>query len=211
MADEATTEAPESAQPASEGEQSGADREGRAEATEPSDEPTTDPSAELAELRKALAKANKDAERNRKRAAELEEAAKSESEKALDAARREGAEQVRQELNRRLLEQEVRVAAAGRFADPSDAVRFIDLDSIGVDEAGQVDQKALAAALDGLAESKAYLLLRQDPSRGPGSGDGGYRGGNGTKQLSREDLRGMSPEQIMEHWAQTGDLRGGRR
>lgn len=210
MAEE-TTEAPESAQPASEGEQSGADREGRAEATETSDAPTPEKLAsEVAELRAALAKANKDAERNRRKAAEFEEAAKSESEKALDAARREGAEQVRSELSRRLLEQEVRVAAAGRFTDPSDAVRFIDLDSIGVDESGQVDQKALAAALDGLAESKSYLL-RQDPSRGPGSGDGGYRGGNGAKQLSREDLRGMSPEQIMEHWAQTGDLRGGRR
>ncbi len=113
------------------------------------------------------------------RFAKLEEGQKSETEKALEKARKEAGDAATKEAtakaNARILRAEVKAAAGGKFADPADAVRFVDLDQFEVDEAnGEVDAKAIAKALDVLGTEKPYLLAN---GRKPaGDADQGARG-----------------------------------
>jgi hypothetical protein len=55
-----------------------------------------------------------------------------------------------------MVEAEVRAAAAGKLADPADAIRLLDLTGF-VDDAGEIDGKAIAAAVDELVTAKPYL------------------------------------------------------
>lgn len=80
------------------------------------------------------------------------------------------------EANQRIVRSEVKAAAGGKLADPQDAVRFLDLTEFEVDEAGDVDTDAIAAAIDDLVKKKPYLSA-QGGKRFQGSGDGGHRGG----------------------------------
>lgn len=102
--------------------------------------------------------------------------------------------------NRRVLKAEIRTAASGRLQDPDDALRYIDLDSIGVDENGNVDTSAIGVQLDKLLQDKPYLGKAGNIPKGiqttPPSGtrDGDQHKG----QLKREDLVRMTPEQIVK-------------
>lgn len=166
---------------------------------DPPADPPPDPEADLGEAgKRALAaerEARKAAERKAKATeaelAKIKEANKSEQEKAIDAARAEG----RTESNTRILKAELKAAAGGRLLNPGDAAKFIDLADLGeVDEAGNVDEAKIKSAIDTLLEQKPYLAATaQKPN--PGNPDGGGRGGNGA-QLTREDLKSMTPEQI---------------
>lgn len=62
--------------------------------------------------------------------------------------------------NTRILRAEVRAAAAGRFADPEDAVAFLDLSQFDVDEDGAVDGDEIRAALDDVLARKPHLAAR---------------------------------------------------
>jgi hypothetical protein len=79
--------------------------------------------------------------------------------------------------NQRILKAELRAAAAGKLADPADALRFLDLDKFEVDTDGEVDTAAVNAALDELLKTKPYLAA-QGGKRFQGSGDGGARNGS---------------------------------
>ncbi|MGW6913717.1 hypothetical protein ACWGB8_07845 [Kitasatospora sp. NPDC054939] len=163
---------------------------------------------------KALAaeKARRKAEADRRRAAEkratdLEAqlaAAKQGDDGAPDAdqIRREATTAATAKANARILRSEVRAAAAGRLADPRDALRFIDLDRFEVDEDGQVDEDEIADAIADLIKSKPYLAATAATTGRPrfeGTADQGARkGSTGPRQLGEADLKKMTPEQIDE-------------
>lgn len=118
-----------------------------------------------------------DLERERKARQKLErdlkkmqEATQSESEKALAAARAEGRTEALSVSNARILRAEVKAAAGGVLQDPNDAVRMLDLDDFEVDEDGEVDAKAIEAAVIRLAKDKPYLAVGAKPSALPGGG-----------------------------------------
>lgn len=106
------------------------------------------------------------------------EAAKTDADKAIDAARSEGEKAATERVNERLKKSEARVlASAAKFRDPSDAVAFLDLGKVAVNESGEVDEAAITEQLKALAETKPYLVddgkkpaPRSDPSQGGGHG-----------------------------------------
>lgn len=99
--------------------------------------------------------------------------------------------------NARILKAEVRAAAAGKLADPADALRFLDLSSIEVGEDGEIDAATVASAIDDLITAKPYLAA-QGGKRFQGSADGGARNENTRPaQLNGEDLKTLSPQQIV--------------
>lgn len=75
--------------------------------------------------------------------------------------------------NQRILKAEVRAAAAGKLADPQDALRFIDLSTLEVGADGEVDGESVAAAIDDLIKNKPYLAAQG--KRFEGGADGGAR------------------------------------
>lgn len=111
-------------------------------------------------------KADKKAAEARAKAAEAEldklrNASKSEQEKAIDAARKEGESEATTRANDRLVRAEAKVlAATAKFRDPSDVIAQLggQLKEIEVDGDGEVDAKALKALVDKLAKDKPYLI-----------------------------------------------------
>jgi hypothetical protein len=100
--------------------------------------------------------------------------------------------------NARILKSEIKAAAAGKLADPSDALAYLDPKSFEVDDNGDVDAEELADAIDDLLTRKPYLAAKA-VSRFQGTGDGGAaRKASGPSQLTRKDLDGMSPEAIVK-------------
>jgi hypothetical protein len=97
----------------------------------------------------ARAKANADAA---KRLAEIEDAAKSESEKL--AEKLTAAEDRVKAATAMAVAARVEAMAAGRFADPQDAVDALGGDFL--DDSGKIDATAIAAALDALLERKPH-------------------------------------------------------
>jgi hypothetical protein len=92
-----------------------------------------------------------------------------------DRIRREVTAEATAAANRKIVRAEVKAAAAGKFADPADAVAFLDLDTFEVDDDGEVDQDALNEALTELLRKKPHLAA-QGGRRFAGGGDGGHRG-----------------------------------
>ncbi|MFI1324556.1 hypothetical protein ACH4TI_15105 [Streptomyces rochei] len=100
--------------------------------------------------------------------------------------------------NTRILRAEVRAAAKGRLADPKDALTFLDISQFEVDEDGQVDEDEITDAIDTLLKNKPYLAA-QSGRKFQGTGDGGAaRKAGRPKQLTREDLKGMSADAILK-------------
>lgn len=126
--------------------------------------------------RKAL-KAERDArakaERERDAAAaerdELKTRTQSAEEKALDAAKKEGAAEATTAANRRIVKSEIRAAAAGKVSDPEDAAHLLgDLDRFIVKD--EVDSKAISAAIADLVKAKPYLAPAGRAKPLPGGG-----------------------------------------
>lgn len=116
----------------------------------------------------------------------------------IEAIRREAATQAVAAANERILKAEVRAAAAGKLADPADALRLMDMSQFEVDSEGNVDAQEITEAIDSLLESKPYLSA-QSVRRFQGSADGGARKGNRAgAQLTHDDLKGMTPEAIVK-------------
>lgn len=100
----------------------------------------------------------------------LQEQNQTEAEKALEAARAEGRAEANSVANTRLLRAELKAAASGVLQDPDDAVRLLDLDEFEVGDDGEIDTKALRAAVDRLAAAKPYLAAGAKPAPLPGGG-----------------------------------------
>lgn len=136
------------------------------------------------------------------------EANQSDTEKAIAKAREEADKAARDEVEskyeQRLLESNVLVRAAGKLADPSDAVKLIDLAGLEKTATGEIEDKTIDAAIAALVKQKPYLASGAKP--GPGSADGGPRGDR-PAQLTQADLKGMTPEAIVEAKAK-GQLDG---
>lgn len=114
-----------------------------------------------------------------------------------------------QKANDRIRRSEVKAAAAGKLADPSDAYKFLDLASFEVDDDGNVDEEEIAEAIDDLIKEKPYLAA-QGGRRFKGSADGGTRKEARPKQVNRADLARMTSEQINKarEAGQLNDLMG---
>lgn len=140
-------------------------------------------------------KAKLKAERERRRTAE----AKLHKEPAGDDAdqiQAKAEQAATAKANARIVRSEIRAAAAGKLADPKDALKFLDLDQFEVDEDGQVDEDEVADAIDDLVKNKPYLAAAT-AKRFQGTGDGGAaRKAGRPKQLTKQDLASMSPEAI---------------
>jgi hypothetical protein len=104
---------------------------------------------------------------------------------------------VTEKANQRILRSEVKAAAAGKLADPKDALRFLDLTKFEVDEDGDVDEDEIADAIADLLTKKPYLAA-QGERRFKGSADGGVRKESRPKQVTRTELGRMTPAQILK-------------
>lgn len=115
------------------------------------------------------------------------EAAKTDAEKAIDAARQEGETAARQAADARVVRAEAKVALAGANARNADvAARLLDLNGITVGDDGEVDAAALKAKVDALKESDPYLFddgKKQPPK--PDRSQGGGGGGDDRPSLDR--------------------------
>jgi hypothetical protein len=114
----------------------------------------------------------------------------------VDSIKRQAASEATAKANARILRSEIKAAAAGKFADVSDAILNIDLTAFEVDENGDVDADEIAEAIQGVLTRKPHLAAAT-AKRFQGTGDGGAaRKAPGPVQLTESDLDRMSPEQI---------------
>lgn len=124
--------------------------------------------------------------------------------KSQDESAKAEAAKVRQEAegaalakaNERLVKAEIRAAATGKLANPALALQLLDVKAFDVNDDGEVDSDAITAALDDLIKNEPYLSA-QGGKRFQGTGDGGPRKA-APSQLTREDLKGMTPDQILK-------------
>jgi hypothetical protein len=142
---------------------------------------------------------------------ELQQAQMSEQEKAVAEARRAGETEATAKVQRRIFTAEAKVAASGKvqdptlFADPDVALKLLGFNEVPVDAAGDIDSEAISKAIDKLTQDRPYLAANgAKPS--PGSADGGPRGSGAPTQLTRDDLKSMSPKDITKAKAE-GRLR----
>lgn len=147
-------------------------------------------------------KAKLKTERERRRAAEakLGEGKPAEQDDDQDATRRvEQAATAR--ANERILKSEIRAVAAGKFSDPKDALRFLDLGQFEVGPDGDVDEDEIAEAIDDLLKRKPYLAAAQSaPKRFQGGADQGAR--SPAKAITEEQLQAMTPTEIDKAYAE---------
>lgn len=112
--------------------------------------------------------------------------------------KRQATREANAKANARILRSEIKAAAAGKLADPADALAYLDPSAFEVDENGDVDASELADAIEDLLTRKPYLAATARP-RFQGTADGGAaRKASGPAQLTREDLKGMSPQAIVK-------------
>lgn len=121
----------------------------------------------------------------------------SDQDKAIKAAKAEGAAEVSAKFATQVLHSEVRVAAAGKLADPSDAVRLLDLARFKVADDGTVDSAAITSAIDELVKSKPYLAPSAPSVKATDTGQGARNGNATVSQIrDREAIKKMTPDQI---------------
>jgi len=101
-------------------------------------------------------------ERTRRIAAERAAADKSDVDET-ERIRHEAETAANAKANARIIRAEIRALAAGRFADPADAVVFLDPADFDVDADGEVDRDAIGEALDALLAKKPHLS-KPDPA-----------------------------------------------
>ena len=131
--------------------------------------------------------------------AEREAQTKTPEEQALEAARREGETAAEKRANERLVKAELKAAAKGKLANLADALVFIDVSSIEVGEDGEVDSEALETAISTLLAERPYLAAQPvEQKRFQGGVDQGPGKTSAPKQLTRADLAGMTPQQIVD-------------
>lgn len=124
----------------------------------------------LAEERSARAAAEKAEKAAKAELEKLRKASMSEQEKAIAEAKAEARKEALGEANVRVLRSEVRAAAGGKLADPSDAPALLGDLSRFLNDDGDVDSKAVSSAIDELVKAKPYLAPAGRPGRLPGGG-----------------------------------------
>ncbi len=134
--------------------------------------------------------------------ADLENQSKSDQEKAVEKARKEADDAARKDeggkWSQRIVRAEVKALAGGKLADPADAVAMLDLSEFKLDDTGNVDPKAVEAAIDKLLEAKPYLaaggtVRRPAPQgSGPDLRQGARGGGAAGGQTGNDWLRNFA-------------------
>lgn len=186
-----------------EAEQQGKDQEdadtesdgGESEQPDEDDKPLGPPGQKAYEAEKQKRRA----EAARRRAAEsrVAELERKLNESDASAPDKEADAEVTRRFNDKVKRLEIKAAAAGKLADPSDAYKFIDLDAIEVDVNGDVNEDDIAEAIEELVKQKPYLAAAQGgTARKHGTADGGPRNEQRPQQLTRADLKSMSPDEI---------------
>lgn len=132
------------------------------------------------------------ARENRELKAKLAAKDKPADENAIDEAKREAAAEATTRANERIAKAEVKAAAKGRFADPSDVGLYLDLSEF-VDEDGEVDADAIDDALTDLLEKKPHLAAEK--KRFQGGGHQGAKAPAKPAQLTAEQYNAMSREE----------------
>lgn len=173
------------------------------------DDPALGPKGEKAlDAWKQRAKnAEADAKRAKDLEAELETlrtAQMSEQEKAIKEARDSARTETLSEVNERLFAAEARASGSGKLsdpdllADPVVALRLLGLSEVPVTDTGDIDTEAISEAIDSLIESKPYLAGATPPTPPLDLGQGARGAQNQVRQLTRDDLKTMTPQQIVE-------------
>lgn len=120
--------------------------------------------------------------------ADAEKAAMSDAEKAVANARDEGRSEARREVGAKLAQARIEAALAKIVDNPSEIAEDLNLAAYVTDD-GEVD-------VDKVAALKAKWVGLLQPGRPTGDADGGPRGDTKPGQLSREDIKSMTPQQI---------------
>ena len=102
--------------------------------------------------------------------------------------------------NQRVLKADIRAAAAGKLVNPADALRFIDISDLTVSDDGEVDSEAIEQKINDLVEQHPYLAQGGNKAGQTGiiPPSGARDGDHAAGQLTRDDLRTMTPAQINE-------------
>ncbi|MGW3627290.1 hypothetical protein [Streptomyces sp. NPDC000880] len=185
---------------ANEGDEPEGDEPDPADGDQDGDEPDPDGAEDLGDKgKRALASMKGKWRAERDRARELEQRlADKDGVDEAEQVRRKAETDALAKANARIIRAEVKAAAAGKLADPADAYRFIDLDQFEVDDDGNIDGDEVTEAIEDLIKSKPYLAAAT-AKRFQGTGDGGAaRKAPRPKQLSRQDLKTMTPAQIVK-------------
>lgn len=142
-----------------------------------------------AEKWKALARKHENANASSlKELEQLRTAQMTESEKAIAEAEKRGRDSALAAMRTEVAEARLRAAAAGKVADVDALVDFVDLGKFVTDDG--VDSSAIEAAVERFTK---VLPPAQQPKFG--NADLGPQG-NRPRQLTKDDLRTMNPDQI---------------
>lgn len=129
----------------------------------------------------------------------LQDAGKGKDDVDPDRIRDEARREARTEAQRERVVDKIEARAARKFADAEDAVAIL-LRSHDADDfldGDKIDVEAIQEALDELLDKKPHLAAAQsDGRRFRGGADGGTRKESRPGQLSRDDLKRMSPKDI---------------
>lgn len=111
----------------------------------------------------------------------------------VERIRRDAERDADAKAQRRIALAEVRALAAQKFADPADAVAFLqgDVDDL-LDRQGEPDASLIESALDDLLQKKPHLAKREE---GPPNYDGGPRSTGAPDQTMSDWIRGTKRRQ----------------
>jgi len=115
------------------------------------------------DLERKLTDARKAVERVNALEADLARLQGKESEYAESQKAREVESAALAKANDRILKAEIRAAAAGKLADPADALHYLDLSTFDVKDDGETDSAAIAKAVEDLIKNKPYLAAATAP------------------------------------------------
>jgi hypothetical protein len=149
-----------------------------------------------AKWREAEKKARAAQEALNKREAEIALKDKPAEEQALEAARAEARAEATEKANERILRADLRAAATGKLADPTDAALYVDLKQFTVSEDGDTDIEALNDAIDELLTRKPHLAAVK-PNRFDGDADQGAKGKDSKPaQVTAGELENMTTAEV---------------
>lgn len=121
----------------------------------------------------------------------------SEAEQAVAAARKEATATAAASFKAALAAAAVRAAASGKFANPADAVAFVNLAEVAVGDDASVDAAAVTALVDKVLKDRPYLAAGFVAKPGP-LGGGGNAAGGGTKDFNAliREMAGRNTVQV---------------
>lgn len=115
-----------------------------------------------------------------------------------ERAKREAKDEALSKANERILRSEIKAAAAGKLANPALALRLLDLSEFDVSDDGDVDEASITSAIEALVKENPGLAAQGGSGTRFGTADGGARNGNAPTQVTEQQLKSMTPEQIVQ-------------